>query len=187
MADPVIRKFGVLSALWVVLLGPYPCGYEGYPVRQAKIIRLQRRTFDTKKKIRGTQALANVSTMADARREVQFSWAIMYFTFGVNERWLRFGSGYNVLGKKRPNSSSLPRISRWLLSVIEVVNGEFTYCRVLIFYAHEYSFTPSLWITKLKCCCDRKLEKGQSFNLGRFSQSCESTLKWSADKSSHLL
>lgn len=50
MADPVIRKFGVLSALWVISLGPYPCEYEGYPVRQAKIIRLQRRTFDTKKK-----------------------------------------------------------------------------------------------------------------------------------------
>ena len=50
MADPVIRKFGVLSALWVIWLGSYPCGYEGYPVRQAKIIRLQRRTFDTKKK-----------------------------------------------------------------------------------------------------------------------------------------
>ena len=48
MADPVIRKFGVLSALWVIWLGPYPCGYEEYPVRQAKIIRLTRRTFDTK-------------------------------------------------------------------------------------------------------------------------------------------
>lgn len=158
MADPVIRKFGVLSALWVIWLGPYRSGYEEYPVRQAKIIRLQRRTFDTKiKKLPGTQALANVSTMADESREVHFSWAIVYFTFRVNERWLRFGSGYNVLGKKRPNSSSLPRISRWLLNVTEVVNGEFTCSRVWIFYAHEYSFTPSLLITKLKCCCDRKL------------------------------
>lgn len=50
MADPVIRKFGVLSALWVIWLGPYRSGYEEYPVRQAKIIRLQRRTFDTKMK-----------------------------------------------------------------------------------------------------------------------------------------
>ena len=48
MADPVIRKFGVLSALWVIWLGPYPCRNEEYPGRQANIIRLQRRTFDIK-------------------------------------------------------------------------------------------------------------------------------------------
>ena len=47
----------------------------------------------------------------------------MSFNPGVDPTCLRFGKGFNVLGKKRPNFNSPPHISRSLLNVYAVVNG----------------------------------------------------------------